>query len=175
MHPGRELGLINKHVNNRTLMHGESVTWYEFSRMDTGYSQYDDVYDEGAPGSIGRKYKKGVVVPTIYAAEFEDMFRSVPEGLKLTQTLRLTVLFNDLIRAGLDDPGEYKKHIHDIISYDGRYYKFQTYRVYGRLRHKEVIVGIMAYEVFLDEEMVFDQAPDTNFVTDLPWPTSFPS
>lgn len=172
---GRELGLINKHVRNKVAAVGESVIWYQFKSLASSGSVYDDIYDEGAPGSGGRSYAPGVIVPTIYASEDEDEFRSIPDGIKLTQTVRLTILLEDMVKAGIDRAEEYNSRINDMFKYDDRYYRVASYTVRGRMRGNEVLVAVSGIEVFMDEEMPFDNGPDTNFVQSLPWPTSFPS
>ena len=172
---GRELGLINKHVRNKVAAVGESVIWYQFKTLSSSGSLYDDIYDEGAPGSGGKSYASGIVIPTIYASEDEDEFRAIPEGIRLTQTIRLTMLLEDMNKAGIEDAGDYNKHINDMLKYDDRYYRVASYSVKGRMRGNEVLVAVTGFEVFTDEEMPFDSGPDTNFVPTLPWPTSFPS
>lgn len=176
MDVSRELGLINKHIRHRNQYAGESVIWYEFDPLakDGGSSLYDDIYDEGGPGSTGRSYKKGVVLPTIYITEVEDNFRAIPEARQPVQTLQATILFQDMVRAGISDPGEYENHLNDMFLYDNRFYKVSDYRARGRI-DKEVIVLINGFEVFPDQEMPYDTGPDGIFETKLSWPTSFPS
>lgn len=175
MHLGRELGLINKHVRNKVADVGESVVWYVYNELETSESLYDDVYDEGAPGSGGKTYKPGVVIPTIYAAEFEDSYRAIPDGIKLTQTIRLTFLLKDFIKAGVVSPGEYNGHINDMFEYEDRYYRVTDYSAKGRMRTNGVLIAVQGIEVFLNEEMPYDLGPDSIFSQTLPWPTSFPS
>lgn len=176
MDVSRELGLINKHIRHRNSYAGESVVWYEFSPLQAygGSSLYDDVYDEGGPGSTGRTYKKGVTVPTIYISEVEDSYRAIPEGRQPVQNIQATILFEDLKRAGISDPSEYGPHLNDMFLYDNRFYKVSDYKVRGRI-DDEVIVLVTGYEVFTDQEMPFDTGPDGIFETKLSWPTSFPS
>jgi len=176
MDVSRELGLINKHIRHRNQYAGESVVWYEFDPLqsDGGGSLYDDIYDEGGPGSTGRMYKKGVKVPTIYITEIEDSYRAIPEGRQPVQNIQATVLFEDLKRAGINNPREYNQHLNDIFLYDHRYYKVSDYKARGRV-DSEVIVLVNGYEVFPDQEMPYDTGPDGIFETRLSWPTSFPS
>lgn len=175
MHLGRELGLINKHVRHKVSDVGESVIWYVYNTIQSGASQYDDVYDEGTPGSGGKTYMPGVKIPTIYAAEFEDSYRSIPDGIKLTQTIRLTFLLKDFLKAGIDTPGEYNEHINDMFKYEDRYYRVSDYSAKGRMKSNEALVAVQGFEVFLDEEMPYDLGPDSIFTQTMPWPTSFPS
>ena len=99
----RELGLINKHVRQRNQQAGEHVIWYEFKKLGSGGSTYDDVYDEGAPGVGGKSYDRGLVIPTIYVEEVEDDFRAIDDGRLPTQNLRATVLFKDMEAAGVSN------------------------------------------------------------------------
>jgi hypothetical protein len=173
MNVGRERSLINKHVRYRNREAGEHVIWYEFMPINTSGSVYDDVYNEGGPGSLGRNYKSGVLVPTIYASESEDSFRAIPDGRQVTQNSTVTILFADMERAGVSNPREYNAHLNDMYKYDGRYYKISDYRVRGRL-DKEVVITVQGFEVFVDQELPFDPGPDSIFTATLPWPTSFP-
>jgi hypothetical protein len=179
MDPRRELGLINKHVRRRNREAGEHVVWYEFKKLSTGGSLYDDVYDEGAPGIGGKAYAKGVNVPTIYVEEVEDSYRAIAEGRQPTQLVRLTILFKDLVSAGIEDAREYRDHLNDVFEYDSRFYKIQDYKVRGRLHRDspsgEAIAVVAGYEVFLDQEMPFSNGPRNPEVYDLPWPSTFPS
>jgi hypothetical protein len=174
----RELGLINKHVRRRNREAGEYVVWYEFKPFSKG-SVYDDVYDEGAPGTGGKEYKRGVVLPTIYVEEVEDSFRAIDDGRQPTQNVRITVLFKDVIDAGISNPREYRGHLNDVFEYDGRFYKIQDYRVRGRLNKAnpsgESVISVAGYEAFLDQEMPFSNGPRNPQFEDLPWPTTFPS
>jgi len=174
MNPGRELSLINKHVRRRNREAGESIIWYEFQPIQGGYSIYDDVYDEGAPGMGGRNYKQGIVVPTIYIEEVEDGYRAIDDGRQPTQNLMATILYKDAVASGLSDPGEYNKHLNDALEYEGRYYKIRNYHARGRLP-SEVVLRVTGYEIFVDQEFPFDRGPQNPKVSDLPWPTSFPS
>jgi hypothetical protein len=174
----RELSLINKHIRQRNRDAGEYVVWYQFQPLNQG-SDYDDVYDEGALGSGGKSYVRGITVPTIYVEEVEDSYRAIDDGRQPTQNIRLTILFKDLVSVGIEDPREYKDHLNDVFEYDSRFYKIQDYRVRGRLHRAnptgEAIVTVAGYEVFLDQEMPFSTTPRNPQVHALPWPTTFPS
>ena len=170
----RELGLINKHVRRRNREAGEHIIWFEFSPFSGGYSEYDDVYDEGVPGSGGRNYKNGVVIPTVYVAEAEDSFRSIPDGRQTVQNIQVTALYRDVVSSGISNPDEYNGHLNDMFFYDNRYYRVNEYVVRGRLK-EEVIVLISGFEIYIDQEMPFDIGPQNPRLSDLPWPTSLPS
>jgi len=170
MHVGTERGLINKHVRWRNEVAGEYVMWYQYSPSPV--SSYDDVYDEGGPGISGRVFLDPVKVPTIYAEESEDSFVLREDGRKPTQNVMFTILLRDAEVCGVISPGEYGPHLNDVLSYDDRFYKVANYRVGGRLKG-EIIIKIAGYEVFMDEEFVFDQRINT--LTDDVWPSTFPS
>jgi len=171
-----ELGLINKHFRNHHRVAGDNIVWYEFIPLgnDAQSSQYDDIYDEGSPTlGVGRKYKKGVVLPTLLIQEHEDSKRSIPEGRQVVQNIELFIPMVDMRNAGINEPWEYRQHLNDIFSYDGRYFTIWDYRVRGRLRD-EVFVLIEGIETYIDQEMVNDLGPDPLSTNDFPWPAEFP-
>lgn len=175
MHVSTELSLINKHVrqHNRET-ESEPVVWFEFLSLGMG-SEYDDIYDEGGPGPLtGRNYAGGILVPTTYISENEDSFVANEDGRQVLQNIRLTILFLDAERAGITDAAEYQRHLNDIIFYDGRYYKINDYRVWGRLP-TEVLIGVAGFEVYVDQEFPFDAGPPAAIHQTLPWPSSFPA
>jgi len=175
----RELGLINKHVRHRNREAGEYVIWHEFKDLGTGGSTYDDVYDEGVPGTGGKSYTRGLVVPTIYVEEVEDEFRAIDDGRQPTQNIRATILFKDILSSGVSNPREYNKHLNDMFEYDSRYYRVRAYRVRGRMNNEhpngEAILTVTGVEVFPDQELPFSLGPRNTAIHDLPWPTSFPT
>lgn len=171
-----ELSLINKHIRQHNREAGEYVVWYEFVPLGNSAastSLYDDVYDEGAPADGGRAYAQGLVIPTVYVEEIEDRFTAQEEGRQPTQNLAFTLLYKDIELSGLSNPEEYNAHLNDVIYYAGRYYKIHEYKVRGRLP-TPVVVGVVGYEVFLDQEFVWDPGPGSPIMLDLPWPTTFP-
>ena len=174
MDPRRELSLINKHVRRRNREAGETVIWYQFQPLQGGYSVYDDVYDEGVPGSGGRNYKPAITIPTIYIEEVEDTYRAIEDGRQPTQNLRTTILYKDAVSCGMEGADEYNAHLNDVLEYDGRYYKVSDYRARGRIPTEAILV-VQAYEIFLDQEFLFDNGPRNPRTSSLPWPTSFPS
>jgi hypothetical protein len=170
-----ELDLINKHFRNHHRTAGESVVWYEFEPLGEGSqnSKYDDVYDEGSPEVVGRKYKQGIVLPTLLIGESEDAKRAIPEGRQVVQNIDLFISMADMRNAGVTEPWEYQQHLNDMFSYDGRYFTVWSYRVRGRLRD-EVFVLIEGMEVYVDQEMVNDLGPNPLAINDYPWPAHFP-
>ena len=170
----RELGLINKHIRYHHAQAGETVHWYELKPFNSvGGSTYDDVYDEGNLTGAGRKYRAAVVLPTIYVEEVEDESRAIEEGRQPTQNLRLTMLFADLVEAGIEKPEEYRPHLNDMFMYDSRYYNVYRYKARGRLRD-EVIVTVEGVEVYLSQDMVLDVPPAYSPSVTLPWPATLP-
>jgi hypothetical protein len=140
---------------------------------EVGGSTYDDVYDEGNFTGAGRKYRDAVALPTIYVEEVEDESRAIEEGRQPTQNMRITMLFKDLVDAGIEDPEEYRPHLNDMFMYDNRYYNVYRYKARGRLRN-EVIVAVEGVEVYLDQELVLDLPPVYSPDVDLPWPATLP-
>lgn len=175
MDPRKELSLINKHIRQHNREAGEQVYWFEFVPLATAASVgslYDDVYDEGSPGTGGLSYSGGITIPTIYVEEVEDLFTMQEDARQPTQNIRVTFLFLDAQRAGLSSAREYKGHLNDIFYYDGRYYKVYNYHVRGRLP-SEVVIGVEGYEVYVDQEFPYDPGPPIPVHTNLPWPNSF--
>lgn len=172
----KELSLINKHIRQHNREAGEVVYWFEFrpfAAAASAGSVYDDVYDEGVPGTGGRSYAGGLAIPTIYVEELEDRFTLQDDGRQVLQNLNLLMLFKDVELAGLSNPAEYEAHLNDIFYYDDRYYKVWEYRVRGRAP-EEVLVAVKGFEVFVDQEFAFDPGPPTLAALDLPWPSTFP-
>lgn len=173
-----ELSLINKHIRQHNREAGESIIWYEFAPLaaasaSTINSTYDYVYETGSHfEGAGRRYRPGIVLPTVYVEEREDRFTYRPEGRQPTQNIHVVVLYEDARLAGLSNPYEYQNHLNDMFLFDGRYYKVDDYHVRGRLQ-EEVIIGIQGYEVYLDQEFVNDYPPEFA-VQDLPWPSTLP-
>lgn len=174
----KELSLIEKHILQHNREAGESIFWFEFRpRSATAGSAgtlFDDVYDEGVAGSGGRSYASGIVIPTIYVEEREDLLTLQEEGRQPVQNLNVTMLYRDVVAAGMSSPDEFKGHLNDLFFYDSRYYKVWEYVVRGRLP-SPVVVSVRGVEVFLEQEFPFDPGPPTIAVTDLPWPSTFPS
>lgn len=172
----RELSLIRKHYRQYHREAGESIIWFEFVPFGINPSTdsiYDDVYDEGAPGTGGRRYKDGVVVPVLMITESEDQKRSIPEGRQPVQLSNFIASVEDVREAGIANPFEYQKHLNDIYMYDGRYYSVASYRVRGRARD-DVMVVVEGIEIYVNQEMPFDPGPQTYATQNLPWPSTLP-
>lgn len=172
----RELGIINKHFRRHHEVAGETVVWYEFKPLGSASvsSIYDDIYDEGVPGVGGRQYKTGVILPVLLASENEDQKRAIPEGRQPVQTMNMFVSIADMRDAGIEYPWEYRNHLNDIFSYDGRYYSVYDYRVRGRLRD-DVFALVAGQEIMIDQEFINDPGPEILRVDDYPWPAALPT
>jgi len=169
IHTGRELGAIQKHVRFRNREAGRPIVWYEFKPLEGGHSVYDDIYDEGGPGTGGRNYEQGVVVNTIYIDEYEDSYRAIEEGRQPTQNIDMVILLKDMVAAGISNPYEYNDHLNDILSFDGRFYKIRQYHARARIPIG-VVAKITGYEIFIDQEFPFDLGPQHFHFDTLPWP-----
>lgn len=173
----KELSLINKHVRQHHRdTSAESIIWYEFIPFGAAASAgsfYDDVYDEGSIGEGGRTYRPGVPITTVYVEEVEDMFTLQEDGRQPTQNLYVVLLFDDVRRAGLANPREYKPHLNDLFTYDGRWFKVNDYTVRGRLED-EVVLRVRGYEVYPDQEFMYDTLPMPVTTQELPWPNILP-
>lgn len=171
----RELDLINKQFRRHHKVAGETIIWYEFNPLGSASSnsQYDDIYDEGTPGSGGKKYLPGVVIPVMLISESEDERRAIPEGRQPLQNLDAFIAIKDLRDAGVSTPWEYRAHLNDVIYYDGRYYSIYSYRVRGRLRD-DVFVLVQGQELYINQEFVNNPDPGVIEITNYPWPASLP-
>lgn len=174
MDPRRELALIRKNYRQYHRTVGEAVTWFEFVPVEAGGSSIDDVYDEGATGSGGKKYKSGIVVPVLMVTETEDTKRAIPEGRQPVQVVNVVTSIQDMRDAGIAEPYEYQRHLNDMFLYDARYFAVSMYRVRGRAKD-DVLVVIEGLEVYVDQEMVNDPGPQPMTISDYPWPASLPT
>lgn len=169
----RELAHIRKEYRAYQKMVGETVMWFEyepFASAASAGSTYDDVYDEGGSGITGRKYKPGVVVPTLMITESEDTKRAIPEGRQPVEIVNLVASVEDWRAAGITDPFEYRRHLNDIFLYDGRYMSVMSYKVRGRAR-EDVLIVVEGLEIYISQEMPFDTGPASFAVQNLPWPS----
>jgi hypothetical protein len=170
----RELAQIRKHYRRYHQVHGESVVWYEFVPFGSDPekdSVYDDVYDEGRAGTGGRRYRSGLVVPVLMVTETEDQKRAIPEGRQPVQVTNFVCSVEDLRDAGLNEPWEYKRHLNDLFTYDGRYFSITSYRVRGRGKD-DVLIVVEGIEIYVGQEFPFDPGPSSLGVTDFPWPST---
>lgn len=172
----RELNEIRKHYGHFQRNYGETVVWYEFVPLGENVvsdSVYDDVYDEGVPGTGGRRYRAGVPVPVLMITETEDLKRSIPEGRQVTEVVNFVASVDDWRKAGITDPFEYRHHLNDLFVYDGRYYSVTTYRVRGRARD-DVMLVVEGIEVYINQEFPNDPDIGGYSVPDLAWPAQLP-
>lgn len=167
----KELSLINKHIRQHGREAGSSIVWYEFLALGEG-SEYDDIYDEGDLGVTGRSYAPGIIIPTIYVEEIEDQFTGSEDGRQPTQNLDVTMLYQDVLRSGMSDPWEYQRHLNDMLSYDGRFYKVSAYRVRGQAP-SDVLVVVKAFQIYVEQDMVLDNPPEVPTLV-APFPSTFP-
>lgn len=169
----RELASIRRHYRQYHKNVGETITWFEFEPLANAASAgsvYDDVYDEGTPGTGGRKYKPGVVVPVLMITESEDTKRAIPEGRQPVQIVNLVASMQDFREAGISHPYEYRDHLNDMFLYDGRYMSVMSYRVRGRAKD-DVLVVVEGLEIYINQEMPYDIGPDPLSIQNLPWPS----
>lgn len=170
----RELSMIRKHYASYQKQSGESIMWFEFVPLGASASAsslYDDVYDEGTPGTGGRRYKAGVVVPVLMITESEDQKRAIPEGRQPVQLVNFVASLDDFRAAGVTAPWEYQPRLNDMFLYDGRYFSVVSYRVRGRARD-DVMLVVEGIETYISQEMVNDVGPASYAVANYPWPAT---
>lgn len=173
----RELNEIRKHYRRFHRESGESIVWFEFVPLGENPatdSVYDDVYDEGVPGTGGRRYRDGITLPVMLITETEDLKRSIPEGRQVIQVVNIVASLDDWRDSGISNVWEYRQHLNDMFLYDGRYFSVTTYRVRGRGRD-DVMIVIEGIEVYINEEMPFDPDIGGFSVPELPWPAALPN
>jgi hypothetical protein len=173
-----ELELIRKHYREYSRVAGEHVVWYEFlpfgAAASASGSFYDPVYDEGISGAGGRKYKNGVAVPVLMITETEDQKRSIPEGRQPVEVVNFVASIDEFRKVGVTNPFEYRQHLNDLFTYDGRYFTVTSYKVRGRARD-DIIVVVEGLEVYINQEHSFDPTNTFNSISSLPWPSSLPT
>lgn len=173
----RELNLIRKHYREYHRNYGETVVWYEFTRLGsntTTTSVYDDVYDEGVSGTGGKRYKTGVTIPTMLITEQEDQKRAIPDGRQPVEVTNIVISIEDMRQAGISEPYEYKHHLNDMFLYDGRYFSVVSYRVRGRLKD-DIVAVVEGIEVYINQELPFDPGPAAMNIKNLPWKATLPT
>jgi hypothetical protein len=168
----RERKLIDKHLHRHSTKIGLSLTWFEFLEFGKG-SEYDQIYDTGAPGEAGRSFKPGVVIPILHMDEVEDESRTINDGRQPTDNIVVKLAMDDMLRVGITEPWEYKPRLNDLFYHDQKYFNVYRYRVRGKLKG-EVIVLVQGVETFPEQEYVFDNSPEQSIQT-LPWPASLPT
>jgi len=170
----RELAHIRKNYRDYYKHTGETIAWFQFIPFAQGASTQDDVYDEGATGSGGKKYKTKVMLPVLMVTETEDTKRAIPEGRQPVQVVNVVMSIADMRDAGVDEPFEYQRHLNDMFMYDARYFSVTMYRVRGRVKD-DVLVVVEGIEIYIDDEMPNDPGPASMVISDLPWPAALPS
>jgi hypothetical protein len=174
MDPRIERKHIDKHARRQMRDMGRSLIWYEFRDFDEpSGSEYDQIYDMGPAGPGGRAYRPGIVIPFIHIEEIEDEISARPDGRQAMQNVVVKMLMDDFIKVGIDSPWEYEARLNDIFYFDNRYFSVYRYRPRGLLKG-EVVVMVYANQVYLDQEYVFDEAPQES-VQNLPWPDLLPN
>lgn len=169
----REQRHIDREYNRFYRQIGEKVVWFPF---DTEKSDYHDIYDEG-----GRTYRPGIHMPVLWIDQIEDPEQYSGEGRRPTQRLRFAVSARALALRGVspyeahgnDIGGErptspvppqigrpsapwLDDRLNDVVFYDQRFYAVSQFQIRGRLRTQDVIIGVAAIELLVDDEADFD-------------------
>lgn len=163
---------------------GEEIVWFKF---DTDGSQWDNVYDEG-----GKSYQPGVRIPALWVDQIEDPEQYSGEGRRPTQRLRFAVSASTLAMRGIgvdEAHGSSLGHVrpsapvpeqigrpysawwddrlNDVVFYDNRFYAISQYQIRGRLQTEDVVIGIAAIELVIEDESDFDFFPYDNKIVDV--------
>jgi hypothetical protein len=140
----REITSIKKGIKEYQRETGETVIWFEFD--PTGTTK-DPVYDEGP----SRKWKKGKPVPVVFAYFHEDQETPSAEGFYMVNTTHFTVLLDILRKAGISNPEDTEKHMHDRFSFNGNTYNVFGYVKQGLVSNEWLTVAVDGRQVKEDE------------------------
>lgn len=144
----REIRSIKRGIKSYQRETGQQIIWYEFDPVN---STKDPVYDEGP----SRRWKPGKRVPVVFAYFHEDEDRPAAEGFYMVNTLHFTVLMDSLRRAGVSNPEDTEKHMHDRFSFNGNTYSIDRYQKQGLVHDQWMTVGVDGNQV-KEEELAGD-------------------
>lgn len=155
---------------------GEEILWFKF---DMDGSSYDDIYDEG-----GKGYLPAIRCMALWVDQIEDPEQYSGEGRRPTQRLRFAVSGEELQLRGIStyeahgaslgylrpdapyppQPGRdaapwLDDRLNDVVFYDNRFYSVSNFQIRGRLKNRDVIIGVAALELKPEDESVFDFFP----------------
>lgn len=149
---------------------GEAVLWLEF---DATSSAMHPVYDEPMEDA-GRAWKPPILVPALWVNEREDARTPDGDGRLPTNSLRLGVPYSSLVKVGLSEPQDSRRHLNDVLVYRRNFWAVNRYELRGRLR-APVMVGVTATQINVDDDMAFDTLPEINGLLTTVRPIGFPS
>jgi hypothetical protein len=133
---------------------GTTVTWYEY---DTAHSAPGDIYDE-SPTS---RWKNGFELPVLAVIRDEDVEAPREEGLYTGGHAHLSFGTDQAACAGMTDPHNSRLHLVDRFYWDGEYWGVTRFQVSGRLIRFEVIIGVDAQRVAIEELVNQQEFPPT--------------
>ncbi|MGW3153720.1 hypothetical protein [Streptomyces sp. NPDC001089] len=130
---------------NRT---GDSVTYFRFQYAE---SDMHDVYDEAT--GVGKVFYGKWQLPALHVTHVESPNTDPRDsGLYVTDTLRVVLEFDQLVKFGLSDMdikhGSFQR---DRVAYDNALYAVQRVNVLGQIRRRDVVVVIEAEQLHADE------------------------
>jgi hypothetical protein len=161
----RESAHIQREFARYTNRIGEQVVWFQFDAVN---SAYNDFYNES-----GRKWQRGVIVPTLWVDQGEAPEQYMPEGRRTRVTLRFSVSAQAIIEAGIGlqeahghrvydqgllDGGWMNDRLNDVVYYDGRYWEVNNFQIRARIR-QDNIVGVTCTETYPEDEFTWDFPP----------------
>lgn len=132
---------------------GDYVYWYRFLAVPV--SVMDAVYDEGA--GIGKVYAPPIRLPVLHVTRQEGPNEDRDSGFYTNDDIHVTAGFDQLLRTGLKALDiETQSYLKDRIVYDDRVFRVTSINVLGQIQRGDVVVGIDATQVRVDE-LVNDQ------------------
>lgn len=147
----RHLNQINRSFRRYQRTVGQIVTWYEWDPTSSGVT---GTYDEGSRG-----WKPPRPMPILHLVRDEEEQVPREEGFITTGRVHLTASPEQLRRAGMSDPYDSRRHLHDRFLWDNEVWEVRTWRLQGRLVNFETVIGIDAQRV-APEEMYNDPQAD---------------
>jgi len=133
---------------------GTTVTWWEF---DPANSAPDDIYDEATHVA----FKDGFELPVLSVVRDEDREQPREEGLYTFGNMHVAFSADQAARAGMTDPHDSRRHLRDRFFWDGEYWSVNSFQISGRLIRQEVIIGVDATRIAVEELVNYPNFPPT--------------
>lgn len=137
---------------------GKVVHWHEYH---SEASQYNSTYDEG-----GRVYLAAIPITALWVIVTEAARVSDDAGRKPTERISMAFSMATLERSAMSEPQDYARHLNDLVRYDNRLWRVDTFNIRGDLT-ASTVVGVNGTQVFEDEEMTFDTSSEAMRATTL--------
>ena len=128
---------------------GQFVDWMIF---DSSQSEQDPIYDVSSIG-VGRHWKRTVRIPAFGAFIRQGSSTINDRGFYNTDTLRVSMAADKLIREIPDIVSQPDRHIRDRIAYRGNLFVPNTMFLMGLLGDRHTVISVDASQVNPDESV----------------------